>query len=51
VVFVARATGKPKAADDARDVGIFNRNSLPDNLAFDHTEILQDYFEKCRPEK
>lgn len=51
VVFVARATGKPKAADDARDLGIFNRNSLPDNLAFDHAEILQDYFEKCRPEK
>jgi len=47
VVFVASATGTPKAADDAKDVGIFSRDSLPENLAFDHGEILQDYFEKC----
>ena len=47
VVFVASATGAPKAADDAKDVGIFSRDSLPENLAFDHGEILQDYFKKC----
>jgi len=47
VVFVASATGTPKAADDAKDVGIFSRDSLPENLAFDHGEILQDYFKKC----
>jgi len=46
VVFVARATGEPKAADDAEDVGVFDRNSLPERLAFDHAKILQDYFEK-----
>ncbi len=46
VVFVARATGEPKAADDAEDVGVFDRNSLPEQLAFDHAKILQDYFEK-----
>lgn len=46
VVFVARATGEPKAADDAEDVGLFNLNSLPGQLAFDHAQILQDYFEK-----
>jgi ADP-ribose pyrophosphatase YjhB (NUDIX family) len=47
VVFVASATGAPKAADDAKDVGIFSRDSLPKNLAFDHGEILQDYFKTC----
>jgi len=47
VVFVASATGTPRAADDAKNVGIFSRDSLPENLAFDHGEILQDYFKKC----
>jgi len=49
VVFVGRATGKPEAADDAVDIGIFNRDSLPDTLAFDHKKILCDYFKKCYP--
>ena len=47
VVFVGRATGTPKAADDAVEVGIFDRLSLPDHLAFDHGEILRDYFKRC----
>ena len=51
VVFVARATGEPQAADDAVDIGVFTRNSLPDNMAFDHAKIVQDYFEKCSPKK
>jgi ADP-ribose pyrophosphatase YjhB (NUDIX family) len=46
VVFVARAAEEPKAADDAEDVGVFDRNSLPEQLAFDHAKILRDYFEK-----
>ena len=50
VVFVASATGKPVAADDAIDVGVFDRDSLPEDLAFDHAKILQDYFELCHPE-
>jgi len=44
VVFVAKSSGKPKAADDAAEVGIYNRNSVPHNLAFDHSKILRDYF-------
>lgn len=47
VVFVSRAKGSPKAADDAMDAGIFYRNSIPDPVAFDHRKILEDYFEKC----
>ena len=49
VVFVARAAGEPRAADDAADVGIFQSSSLPESLAFDHGKILQDYFTLCAP--
>jgi ADP-ribose pyrophosphatase YjhB (NUDIX family) len=51
VVFVAKGTGKPEAADDARDIGVFTRNSLPDNVAFDHAKIIRDYFKKCSPKR
>ena len=43
VVFVARATGIPKASDDAQDIAVFDADSLPDSLAFDHGRILKDY--------
>ncbi len=43
-VFVARATGEPKADDDAALVGIFKEDNLPEDIAFDHREILADYF-------
>ncbi len=43
-VFVARASGRPVADDDAADAGIFTRNTLPEDIAFDHREILEDYF-------
>ncbi len=51
VVFVARATGEPEAADDAEDIGVFTSRSLPDNMAFDHAKIIQDYFKKCSPKR
>ena len=44
-VFVARATGSPIAADDAKDVGVFTKESLPGKIAFDHRKILDDYFD------
>ncbi len=43
-VFIARATGTPIAADDAKEAGIFIKESLPDEIAFDHRKILDDYF-------
>jgi 8-oxo-dGTP diphosphatase len=46
VVFIARGTGKPKASDDAADIGVFSKNTLPEPLAFDHSDILSDYFSK-----
>jgi len=47
VVFTAKAEGQAHASDDAVDIGIFTRDTLPDVLAFDHDRILKDYFEKC----
>jgi len=46
VVFVATSKGKPKAGDDAKEIGIFYKDSIPEELAFDHTKILKDYFNK-----
>ena len=48
VVFVARSKskGKPVASDDALEVGIFDADSLPEELAFDHSRILKDYFKR-----
>jgi ADP-ribose pyrophosphatase YjhB (NUDIX family) len=44
-VFIAKALeGKAQAASDARGVGIFTAGNLPDNLYFDHRQILLDYF-------
>jgi 8-oxo-dGTP diphosphatase len=43
-VYIARAKGKPEAKDDAREVGIFPRSAIPSPLAFDHDQILKDYF-------
>lgn len=44
-VFIGRAEGEPAAADDAKEVGVFSREDLPRDLAFDHEQILRDYFE------
>ena len=43
-VYIAKATGNPFAADDAVEVGIFTKDDLPRPIAFDHAEILTDYF-------
>ncbi len=44
-VFVASARGKPKAEDDAQEIGIFTKEEINFSLAFDHNRILTDYFE------
>ncbi len=45
-VFTATAQGKPRAMDDAAEAAIFLPDGLPEDIAFDHHKILQDYFEK-----
>ncbi len=43
-VYVAEAIGTPAARDDALEIGIFDRAHLPQDMAFDHRQILDDYF-------
>ncbi|MDX1777802.1 MAG: NUDIX hydrolase [Thermodesulfobacteriota bacterium] len=43
-VYLAKAQGKPKAADDAEAIGIFTKDTLPHLLAFDHDKIIRNYF-------
>lgn len=47
-VYVARGSGAPKAADDARAVAVFSPENLPVVLAFDHARILADYLKVRR---
>jgi ADP-ribose pyrophosphatase YjhB (NUDIX family) len=46
VVFVAKASGEPRAASDAQEIGLFSEGNLPGELAFDHRKILADYYGK-----
>lgn len=43
-VYIARAKGVPRAQDDAKEIQIFTKDNLPDEIAFDHRQILEDYF-------
>ena len=42
-VFVGQGKGALKADSDAREAGVFAFDSLPDNIAFDHRQIIEDY--------
>lgn len=42
-VFVGYAEGKPIAADDAKDIALFDPFDIDVELAFDHRQILDDY--------
>lgn len=44
-VFTAKAKGEPKAGDDAADVKVIKINQIDKlDFAFDHKQILKDYF-------
>ncbi|HZO82052.1 MAG TPA: NUDIX hydrolase [Candidatus Binataceae bacterium] len=51
VVYVGRARGIPRAADDAKGVALFAPDAPPAPLAFDHAEILADYLHFLRTGK
>ncbi len=46
-VYIAKAKGVPQAKDDAVEIGIFNESNLPEEIAFDHRFILNDYFKRA----
>ncbi len=45
VVFTGTGEGSLKGRDDARQAAVFTKEHLPALIAFDHREILSDYFE------
>ncbi|HYC00235.1 MAG TPA: NUDIX hydrolase [Candidatus Limnocylindrales bacterium] len=47
-VFIARAQGEPVGGDDAASAIVVDEGSLPSPLAFDHAQVLADYFELRR---
>ena len=50
-VFIASAIGPPTAGDDARSAAVFTADRLPAQMAFDHGQILDDYFRWRRGEE
>ncbi len=43
LVYKVEISGEPKAGDDAEDVKWVDNDKIPDNLGFDHNQILKDY--------
>lgn len=43
-VFIAEAEGNAVAGDDAADISVFTTQHLPEQIAFDHRDIINDYF-------
>ncbi|MEK6778431.1 MAG: NUDIX hydrolase [Candidatus Deferrimicrobiota bacterium] len=43
-VYIGKAEGTPSGGDDAADARLFPERNLPSPLAFDHEQILADYF-------
>jgi 8-oxo-dGTP diphosphatase len=44
MVFIANGKGTLKGRDDARKAEFFTGENLPDQIAFDHGQIIADYF-------
>lgn len=44
MVFIADGEGRLKGRDDARKAKVFTENTLPAQIAFDHGQIIADYF-------
>lgn len=43
IVYVGRATGTPRGADDAAQAAVFALDALPSPFCFDHARIIDDY--------
>jgi 8-oxo-dGTP diphosphatase len=42
-VFVARAAGEPRGGDDAKEAVAFAPDDMPEDIVFDHRQIIDDY--------
>ncbi len=45
-VFVASASGSPRAGDDAKEVVVVKPDEIAEPLCFDHSQIIADYLKK-----
>jgi len=43
IVFCGQGEGELRAASDAKDVRVFKLDLLPQEIAFDHEKVIQDY--------
>ena len=43
-VYIAEATGPVAAGDDAAQAGVFQPETLPEPIVFDHRDIIHDFF-------
>jgi len=50
-VYIGWAEGTPAGGDDAAEARLFGEGDLPSPIAFDHAEILADYFRYRRTGK
>jgi 2-dehydropantoate 2-reductase len=46
IVYYAKSSHNPTAADDAAETAFFEKNKLPSEIVFDHKQILSDYLHK-----
>jgi 8-oxo-dGTP diphosphatase len=51
VVFIGNGQGKLQGKDDAKKAGVFSDSELPGHIAFDHPQIILDYFTYVRTNK
>lgn len=51
VVYIAEASGNPSGGDDALMAKVFSADNLPDKIAFDHRQIIDDYIKFKRTGK
>jgi 8-oxo-dGTP diphosphatase len=51
MVFIANGKGTLKGQDDARKAALFKAATLPTQIAFDHGQIIADYFEYLKTGK
>lgn len=49
IVYTAKTQQTPKAADDAKQVGVHPLDKIPlDKLVFDHKKIIEDYLRETK---
>jgi O-acetyl-ADP-ribose deacetylase (regulator of RNase III)/ADP-ribose pyrophosphatase YjhB (NUDIX family) len=47
VIFIGQGKGELKADSDAKNAKVFKWDALPDKIAFDHREIIQQYIKNA----